>query len=187
MEQATPEEVNRLLYFVSPQRRSEALQFKHLQGQYACLKSYELLHHLLTEQGWIKPDEILHFERNEHGKPGLAGYHDIHFNLSHCKAAIAVAISRQPVGIDVENFRNPTPQLLKYTMNEQEADEIMQNANPQQRFTELWTCKEALFKYLGTGINHSIRDILTNNAGTIMLDTTVNIQKKYALTICEGI
>lgn len=187
MEQATPEEVDRLLYFVSPQRKADALKYKHLAGQYACLKSYELLHQLLAEKEWILPDEQLTFEYSEHGKPALSSHPDIHFNISHCKSAIAVAAGRDPVGIDVESFRNPTAQLLKYTMNDHEADEVINSLNPEQRFTELWTRKEALFKYYGTGINHSIKDILANMPDTIRLDTTVSIEKKYALTICEGI
>ena len=64
MEQITEEEIQRLLPLVSDERREEALRYKHLFGQFACLKSYVMLRELLEEQGLTHP---FLFERNEAG------------------------------------------------------------------------------------------------------------------------
>ena len=50
MELCTPAEVARMLPLVSPQRREQALQYKHVFGQFACLKSWLMLQQLLAER-----------------------------------------------------------------------------------------------------------------------------------------
>ena len=77
--------MQRLLPLVDEQRRNEALRYKHVFGQFACLKSWMMLADLLKSLG------ITHLEmsHNEHGKPFLVHHPDVHFNLSHCKNGIA--------------------------------------------------------------------------------------------------
>ena len=48
MTQCSEQEVARLIPLVSMQRREQALAYKHVFGQYCCLKSYEMLLHLLA-------------------------------------------------------------------------------------------------------------------------------------------
>lgn len=183
MEQCTEEEVRRLLPLVSVQRRQEALCFKHLFGQFTCLKSYVLLHQMLVTHGMIAADCLPEFERNAHGKPELKGIDRVHFNLSHTKLAIAVAIGDRPVGVDVEGFKHPTQSLLEYTMNASEVQRVQQATHPEQEFATLWTQKEALFKYTGTGINSTIKELLSNPPQGIIMESSLNLEHGYALTI----
>ena len=177
MGQITEEEIRRLLPLVSDERREEALQYKHLFGQFACPKSYVMLRELLEQQGLTHP---FRFERNEHGKPFLAGHPEIHFNLSHCKNGIAVAVSDQPVGIDIESYREASDSLLRYTMNEEERRIIEESNNPVRTFTEYWTKKEAVFKLRGTGITKGLHELLNGNEH---VETFVNTEKRYAYSI----
>lgn len=177
MGQITEEEIRRLLPLVSDERREEALQYKHLFGQFACLKSYVMLRELLEQQGLIHP---FRFERNEHGKPFLAGHPEIHFNLSHCKNGIAVAVSDQPVGIDIERYHKFSDALLRHTMNEAEQQVIMESDDPERTFTEYWTKKEAVFKLRGTGITKGLHELLD---GDELVETFVNTEKRYAYSI----
>lgn len=187
MQQVSAEAVARLLPCVSEQRRTEALRYKHVQGQFACLKSYAMLHTLLVDKGVIAKDHYPEFIRNEHGKPMLVGFPEIHFNISHCKDAIAVAIDTKPIGIDIESIRQPSPALLSYTMSEAEIVEINQSPNPDQSFTMLWTKKEALFKYMSTGICGDIPHLLDSIPPQVSLHTQLHEDKQYALTIAmEG-
>ena len=183
MEQCTPEEVQRLLPLVSEQRRQEALKFKHLLGQYCCLKSYVMLHEMLVEHGLVAETCRPEFERNAHGKPELKDIPGVYFNLSHTKLAIAVAIGDHPVGVDVEGFKQPTEGLLHYTMNEKEIERVQQADHPEQAFTTLWTQKEAVFKYTGTGINSSIKELLTEIPLDVVMESSLNLEKGYALTL----
>ena len=67
MSQVTEAEVQRMLPLVDGQRREEALRYKHLFGQFACLKSWLILKEMLEPLG-INDMEMGH---NEHGKPFL--------------------------------------------------------------------------------------------------------------------
>ena len=177
MVQITEEEIQRLLPLVSDERREEALRYKHLFGQFACLKSYVMLREMLEQRGLSHP---FHFDRNEHGKPFLKGYPVIHFNLSHCKNGIAVVVSDQPVGIDIESYRQVSDSLIRYTMNEEERRIIAESDDPIRVFTEYWTKKEAVFKLRGTGITHDLHGLLQGNEVVV---THVNEERQYAYSI----
>ncbi len=88
----------------------------------------------------------------EHGKPFLANYEGVHFNISHCSRAVAVAVSHCNVGVDVEGSRRYSEGVLHRSMSHEEQAEIAQSNNPEAAFARLWTRKEAYFKWLGTGI-----------------------------------
>ncbi|MCQ2128354.1 MAG: 4'-phosphopantetheinyl transferase superfamily protein [Bacteroidaceae bacterium] len=174
MEQCTDEEVRRMLPLVSEQRRQQAMQFKFLFGQFACLKSYEMLMSLLGTKG-EKPE----FVYGEHGKPAIEGC-DMHFSISHCKQGIAVAVSKRPIGIDIESFREADEALINMTMNADEARQIRTSPTPTQTFIELWTRKEAVLKLRGTGITDHLHDVLLGNERVI---THTNNTKGYAYSI----
>ena len=171
------EEIQRLLPLVSEERRHEALRYKHLFGQFACLKSYVMLRELLEQRGLAHP---FLFAYNEHGKPYLKGYPEVHFNLSHCKNGIAVAVSDQPVGIDIESYRSVSESLLKYTMNEEEQRIIQTSDDPTRTFTEYWTKKEAVFKLRGTGITKGLHNLLDGNE---LVETFVHTDKRYVYSV----
>ncbi len=174
MERCTPEEVQRLLPLVSDQRREEALRFKHTFGQFACLISYLLLHQLLEEQQVVGPDEPLHFVTNAHGKPRLSGHEGAHFSISHCREAIAAATDSQPVGVDVERFINPSNSLLRYCMNDSEADEVRQSPHPDRAFALLWTQKEAIAKQRGTGIQDDIKRLRADCPSQVQVESALH-------------
>ena len=177
MDQISEEEIQRLLPLVSEERRNEALRYKHLFGQFACLKSYVMLRELLEQRGLTHPFQ---FAYNEHGKPYLKDYPEVHFNLSHGKNGIAVTVSDQPVGIDIESYRSVSDSLLRYTMNEEEQQISRESDDPIRTFTEYWTKKEAVFKLRGTGITHDLHGLLQGNE---LVETYVNPEKQYAYSI----
>ena len=112
LDRCTPEEVQRLLLLAPDTQRVEALKFKHTFGQFATLKSYLMLENLLTSQGIVSAGTPLRFETNAHGKPYLVDFPHIHFNISHCPKAIAVAVDDKPIGVDVERYVTPSDSLL---------------------------------------------------------------------------
>lgn len=166
-----------MLPLVSDERRADALRYKHLFGQFACLKSYVMLREMLESLGLSHP---FLFEKNGHGKPFLKDYPDIHFNISHCKNGIAVAVSNQPIGIDIESYRQVSDSLIRYTMNEEERRIIVESDDPVRTFTEYWAKKEAVFKLRGTGITHDLHGLLH---GDEQVETWVNPEKRYAYSI----
>ncbi len=183
MERCTPEEVQRLLPLVPEEHQAIALKFKHTFGQFATLESILMLKELLVSNGLVPEDDPLHFEYNPHGKPYLVNHQDVHFNISHCPNAIAVAVDSAPIGVDVERFVTPSESLLNYCLNEDEVQQVKQSACPEQTFAAFWTKKEALFKLRGTGITHELRNVLTLLQPNERLETTLFEEKKYAFTL----
>ncbi len=177
MTQVTEAEVRRMLPLVNEQRRDEALGYKHLFGQFSCLKSWLMLQELLKPLGITD----LEMGYNEHGKPVLLHHPDVHFNLSHCKNGIAVVVDFSPVGIDIEYFRKSNLALVKKTMNPFEAEWIRSSANPVEAFTQYWTKKEAVVKLRGTGLIDDLHCILDGEG--YRLETQVNREKNYAWTV----
>ena len=177
MSQVTEAEVRRMLPLVDAQRREEALRYKHLFGQFACLKSWLMLKELLKPLGINN----MKMDFNEHGKPFLTHYPNIHFNLSHCKNGIAVVVDFAPVGIDIESFRKDNIALLRKTMNPAEAEWISTSPDPMETFTQFWTKKEAVVKLRGTGIIDDLHHVLDGEG--YRLETHVNREKRYAWSV----
>ncbi|MBQ6771881.1 MAG: 4'-phosphopantetheinyl transferase superfamily protein [Bacteroidales bacterium] len=177
MSQMTDAEVQRMLPLVDEQRREEALRYKHLFGQFACLKSWLMLKKLLNPLGI----NDLTMKKNEHGKPCLTRHPEVHFNLSHCKNGIAVAVDFSPIGIDIESFHRENEALICRTMNDEEIEAIQAAPNPTAAFTQLWTQKEAVLKLRGTGIVNDLHGVLDGEG--YRLESHINEEKRYALTV----
>ena len=171
--------VQAMLPLVSEQRREQALQYKHAFGQYACLKSYLLLQDLLREHYGIEGDLV--FSYNEHGKPMLKEVSNIHFSISHCKEAIAVAVADRPVGIDVETLRMPSEALAEKVMDKGEKLRFDISDTPEDFFTAIWTAKEAEMKCRGTGIvMEELPEILYKVRDEMIIETT----RPYPNIVC---
>lgn len=182
MNECTEPEVARLLNMVSPQRREQALTYKHLFGQYCCLKSYDLLLQLLASTPYtLHPTPT--FLYNEYGQPRLES--GPYFSISHCKHAIAVAVSEIPIGIDIEHIRIAKPELVERTMNEKEQANIWASESPDVAFTCLWTQKEAVLKMRGTGIISDIKNTLADTNG-IDIQTKVVMEKQYVYSLVNA-
>ncbi|MBQ7531368.1 MAG: 4'-phosphopantetheinyl transferase superfamily protein [Paludibacteraceae bacterium] len=185
-EQTMQAVVAELLPLVPFARREKALRYRHLHGQYCCLRAWAMLHELLIAHSFLPaqfPLSDLTYTEDAYGKPyfsaavfALLAQRSfsvaVCFSLSHTKCAIAVAIDRRPVGIDVESLasaRRLEPVFLDRTMNADEQARIRKAADSESAcltFTELWTRKEALVKALGTGLNiNTLPDLLGRQTG----------------------
>ena len=200
MSQCTEAEVQRLLPLVSEQRREQALRFRHLFGQYTCLKSYEMLKQSvegvisdISEESDLKKRLLQwngSFVYNEHGKPFMQdaktseAITGVDFSISHCKEGIVVVLAPQPVGVDIECYRHAEDSLLKKTMSDKEIMMIKASFNPAREFACFWTAKEALLKLKGTGIVDELPQVLS---GLYQAPYTIkvhdNVDKGYVYTV----
>lgn len=170
MDRCTEAEVMRLLSRVSAQRREQALQYRHLTGRWACLRSWEMLSELL---GYPSPEWVY----NEHGCPRIEG--GPCFSISHCREAIIVAVDEAPIGVDIECSRRVTESLIRYTMNDEEVADILSAEEREQRFLYYWTRKEAWLKRQGTGITGDMRSVLDT---ATEIDTYITDNYIYSIT-----
>ena len=166
---------------ISEQRREQALRFKFERGQRTCVLAYLLLKKALREEYGLT--ENPQFEYGPHGKPFIVGHPEIHFSLSHCREAVACAVSNRPVGIDVESVQRYRESLAQYTMSDEEQQLIAAAERPDVAFIRLWTMKEARLKLTGEGITNDLKTAL--DGGSWQFTTVERLDKNYIYTLCE--
>jgi 4'-phosphopantetheinyl transferase len=108
---------------------------------------------------WRDPLNKPHVVQEQAGEPPLQ------FNLSHCRLAVAVAVSRgDAIGVDVEERRRSVDhnEIAKRFFAESEV-EMLWALGPVKaavRFFELWTLKEAYLKALGKGLTRPLKSVV---------------------------
>lgn len=147
-----------LLEQLTAQERQRAGCFACTQALHLFVLSHATLHWALRKAG-------LHgysFAVTAQGKPYLADHSEFYFNLSHTEGLIAVALSpHHPIGVDVERLasRQTYCELATRVMTAAEcADMAVQDA-PEDRFTQLWSAKEAVMKATGLGFALPPREV----------------------------
>ena len=183
-ESFTDEMYRRELSKVSDQRREAAERLFRAHDRIRSVLSYRLLQHGLKCEYRI--DVAPEFIFNEDGKPFLRDYPQIYFSLSHCDKAVACAISKCPIGIDVETLRPFDAELAEYVCSEEEFAAISASPDPAVAFTALWTKKESLCKMLGTGLpsKEKLQQIL-HLPFQASFETIVNKVAGYVLSTCR--
>lgn len=179
----TPEELEEAIAALPEWRREKTLRFKHEQGRKECAFSYLLLCQALREVYGIT--EQPRFSIGEHGKPSLVlETSGIHFNLSHCKSAIACVVAPFAVGVDIERIGRYDEALARHVLNDQEFAAVQQASDPQLAFTRYWTQKEAVVKLTGRGIDDDLKNLLLKYKD-VALRTEEYPDKGYVLTVAS--
>lgn len=183
----TDAQLARLLQMVSAQRREKALRYKFKSGRVQSVLVYHLLRQGLSRCYAI--DEHPRLDFIAHGKPVLADYPDIHFNISHCKRGVACALDHRPVGIDIEVIGDALDMAVcRHCFNDAETADILQAPSPPERFTVWWTRKEAYLKLTGEGLTDNLPALFDGGAAArVKFDTHVLADKGFVYTTCQRI
>lgn len=117
------------------------------------------------------------------GKPFISGFPCYEFNISHTRSAVAVALSDKPVGVDVEKIREIDFRVAEKVFSDHEKAWLNVAApDSQLRFLEIWTKKEALVKYYGTGLTNDLKSadvtVTRENLATYFSDG-------YVISVCS--
>lgn len=180
VECVTGEALHREILLLPQWRQEVVMRYKFEGGRRESALAFRLLQDMLREYRPGMDTSAIEFAVGEHGKPSLIGCPDIHFNISHCKYAVACAVDSRPVGIDIECRGRYKHSLAAYCMSPTEMEWI---DGDDLRFTTLWTKKEALLKLLGTGITDDVKTILHHYEGMVDYDTTV--ADRYVCTLAQ--
>ena len=172
-------DLNEALAAVSQQRREYALRYRQERDQRLCLAAYRLLQRALTLEYGI--DKMPVFVYDNKGKPLLQGHPDIHFSLSHCHEAVAVAVSDHPVGIDIETTGHYSAEVARRVMSDDEMREIEASAQPEVAFTRLWTMKESLYKLTGDDNGGDMAGMLSDIS---KYRFTTTVHPRFIYTAC---
>ena len=178
LDQYTDEVYEKHLSSLPTWRREKALQYKKLDDQKRSVLAFVLLQRALREEYGIT--EVPEFVYNEFGKPSLPNL-PMHFSLSHCKDAVACAVSDHNIGIDVESIVPYNPDVARRVCTADELKMLEQSSNKDVDFIKLWTVKEAISKYEGMGLSLPFSKI---ESSKYLIDSQVN--NKYASSICNG-
>lgn len=131
---------------------------KELQHRYRrCRSALRLL--LAHYSGQHAANITLHY--GPFGKPEIAG-HAWHFNVSHSMQWALVAISSQPIGVDLEYLNQTsikTAELIDMVCHPEEKITLalLSDSERNALFYQLWTQKEAYYKALGSGLQNTLQ------------------------------
>ena len=107
---------------------------------------------LKKDYGMGQCPEIL---KDAYGKPYLEG-HSLCFNVSHSGEYLAIAVSEQPVGIDIQKPKEIKDGMYRKVV--QPMEEGLIGENREKDFLRLWTLKESFVKADGRGLRISMKD-----------------------------
>jgi len=151
---------------LSASELAHAATFKNplLRNRYVSVRSH--LRQVLAQKLAVAPKTI-EFSKAEHGKPYLADYPELAFNLSHSANAWIIAVGwRCRLGVDIEiaKPRANLPALVEKCFADVEASYWHSLPEHQQTaaFYRFWTCKEAFVKATGRGIALGLKQCVLN-------------------------
>ena len=149
-----------------------------------------LLRRALADAG-ARDAVILH---GEDGKPFVPG--GIHFNLSHSGDLAACAVSRAPVGLNLEALRHFGKDLAGFVFHESEIALARTRAeDPDAAFTALWTVKESVMKHSGSGLRLTPKRIRILSLDPVRVEADGTLREElrftefalpgYRMTVCS--
>lgn len=150
-------EYERFFNMMTPERK-DAVNRLHFENA----RKQSVLGEMLARRGinaltGITEGEIV-LARTERGKP-YAVNADVHFSISHSKEYVVCFVSEDEIGVDIEQIRPVEARITNISCTDKDKEYIFGGSETetltrdmQDRFFEVWTAKEAYFKYLGTGL-----------------------------------
>lgn len=114
----------------------------------------EILLRLYAKERWGLKGSELERTYNPFGKPRLAHYPCLHYNISHSGHWVAVVFDEQPAGIDIEQVAPIDLSLADRFFSREEQKMLLAHPPEQQLplFYWLWTLKESYAKAEGQGL-----------------------------------
>ena len=136
---------------------------------------YKLLEHAFrTEYGAALPE----IKKTPSGKPFFPLRPDVHFSLSHSKTHVLCAVSRAPVGVDIEAPRRISERAVKYFCSPEE----LRLFDP----LDLWVLKESYIKLVGLTLP-AVKTLRFSRQGdTIIAPDESAASKLYSIGDCRA-
>lgn len=191
------ESMNRLMLYVSEERRERVPKFLRIEDRQRCLLGDVLARYAICGSLGVKNEQLI-FQYSEHGKPFLIEPGRIDFNVSHSGDWVVCAVNDNPVGIDVEIIKPIDLSIAKKFFSKNEYYSLM-NIDEHMRlkyFYMLWTLKESYIKAIGKGLSIPLDSFSININGEINAtidDKPVNysfklstVDENHIMAICSA-
>lgn len=161
--------LEKLLSVVPKTERLRIRRIRNQEKQFQSAAAWALLSHVENL------DENTETARDEDGKPHILGKKS-YISLSHCENCVAVAVSDERIGIDVEQIKNSYPEAVASRVFSAKTREEIENADdPAREFYIRWTQYESFVKAFGAEADFSCAD------GSLFRSEVVN---GVALSVC---
>ena len=122
------------------ERQERLLRIKQSEKRREPLCAYLILRHALWEQ--YRWRELPPIRLTSLGKPYFPDFPEVHFNLSHTTGAVLVALSGEPVGVDIEHIRPVSERAMRR----------LADVTTERAFFQSWVRREARAKRSGAGV-----------------------------------
>lgn len=144
--QGYDEDLSDALALLDEKEKARYALFRLEKTKQSYLQTRRIIKTALVDYGVPHP---VQFQYSQGGKPSIDA--PIHFSLSHCDNGVAVAISSEPIGIDIETtdrgeriWRNAESFISPHA--KAAVDKQTSPSAAADMFTLYWTCVEALVK-----------------------------------------
>ena len=178
----TAEDFDRLYRQASPGRRKRADSCRNRDDAARCLTAEALLRYALDGAEFT-------VRTAPGGKPHIPELPDFHYSLSHAGDWVVLACGGNEVGVDAERIREDTDveRFARRFFTTREREYLLQSSDGVRcRFFEIWTKKESLGKFLGSGLGDpGKREVFDLPPGVRFFPT--EMAERYWLSLCtEG-
>ncbi len=169
----------KMLDLVGEEKRDKISTIIRSENQFQTLIAEVLLRVILCTRFGFQNKSLV-FERDLNGKPFISEI-PVHFNISHSKNQVAVAVSCKNIGVDLEKIRDVNVKLTDRYFTENEKEYINVDTTCwQTRFFEVWTKKEAILKRSGLGLRVELNKLETFEYEFVK---TYNVDE-FVLSVC---
>ncbi len=165
---------------IAPKQREEeinACAHERVKKEKYC--AWKLLEYALKHSFQLSLSE-LEFQKTERGKwitPSC------HFSITHCGGVVAVAVSTEKVGVDVEKYSDKLRSASRRFLTEKERLflQTLKESEQLDYLARKWTQKESIFKAFGEG-SFAPSKIETDEYTTF----TKTLENGYVLTVASN-
>lgn len=157
------------------ERQEKVMRTRNEKDQVRILAAGLLLQYAVEQELDRKmPEASLGIRQKENGKPYLADYPQIHFNLSHSGEMVACAIGTIEVGVDIQQFVPAKEKVAMRFFTENEKERLRRCATAKEyekQFFQYWCRKESYLKLTGEGLGGIAKLFLPHEIWEKQLDS----------------
>ncbi|MDO4324493.1 MAG: 4'-phosphopantetheinyl transferase superfamily protein [bacterium] len=131
------------------------------------------------ENGICLPKDCF-IKKGKHGKPYLADYPELFFNISHTAGSVWLALDEEEIGIDAEHIRPVKESVIEKVLSPQEKEQYRRCPLESRNilFFRFWTLKESFLKAIGIGITVPLSSVSFSFSPCLpLLQNTENSQR----------
>lgn len=170
-----------LLHLLPPATRARVQALQKHEDISRSLTAYSLLFRFLYDFFGLNYNEVV-LADGPYGKPELTTPKEIFFNCTHAGRWALCAVSRYPVGVDIEELHQSFDTSLYSYLHPKEIQYLEQLPFElrKKEFLTLWTMKESYLKALGCGL---FRDT-SSFAVVYAAQASASVEDPYGISGC---